>query len=140
MQIELIRLDQDFHLQATNESGATLESDGAMEIGGHNKGLRPMQMVLAALGSCSTIDVIHMLRKMRQQLDDIKVTITAEREKDKVPALFSDIHVHFRLFGPVAENKAQKAVNLSMEKYCSVKKLLEPTANITWSWEVRENA
>ncbi|MCB0556203.1 MAG: OsmC family protein [Phaeodactylibacter sp.] len=136
MKIELNRLDQDFHLQATNESGVTLESDGAAEIGGHNKGLRPMQMVLAALGSCSAIDVIYMLRKLRQQLNDIKVTVTAEREKDKVPALFAEIHVHYILFGPIEEKKAEKAVNLSMEKLCSVKKLLEPTAKISWSWEV----
>jgi putative redox protein len=136
MKIELARLDQDFHLEAVNETGARLESDGAPDIGGHNLGLRPMQMVLAALGSCSAIDVILMLRKQRQQLDDIKVTVTAEREKDKFPALFTDIHVHYRLYGPIAPNKAERAVNLSMEKLCSVKKLLDATAKITWSWEV----
>lgn len=139
MKIVLKRLDQDYHLQAVNETGATVESDGAPDIGGHNKGLRPMQMVLAALGSCSAIDVIYMLRKLRQQLDDIQVIVTAEREKDKTPSLFTDIHVHYLLSGPVQEKKAERAVNLSMEKLCSVKKLLEPTAKITWSWEVREN-
>lgn len=139
MKIVLKRLDQDYHLQAVNETGATVESDGAPDIGGHNKGLRPMQMVLAALGSCSAIDVVYMLRKLRQQLDDIQVTVTAEREKDKTPSLFTDIHVHYLLSGPIQEKKAERAVNLSMEKLCSVKKLLEPTAKITWSWEVREN-
>ncbi len=139
MKIVLKRLDQDYHLQAVNETGATVESDGAPDIGGHNKGLRPMQMVLAALGSCSAIDVIYMLRKLRQQLDDIQVIVTAEREKDKTPSLFTDIHVHYLLSGPVQEKKAERAVNLSMEKLCSVKKLLEPTAKITWSWEVRES-
>ena len=83
MKIEIKRLDDAFHLQATNESGLTLEADGAESIGGHNQGMRPMQMVLSALGSCSAIDVIQLLRKQRQQLDDIQLIITAEREKDK---------------------------------------------------------
>ncbi|MCB0570619.1 MAG: OsmC family protein [Phaeodactylibacter sp.] len=139
MKIVLTRLDQDFNFQAANESGATVESDGAPEIGGHNKGLRPMQMVLAALGSCSAIDVVYMLRKLRQQLDDIQVTVSAEREKDKVPSLFTKIHVHYLLTGDVQDKKAERAVNLSMEKLCSVKKLLEPTAEITWSWQVEGN-
>ncbi len=136
MKIELTRLDNAFHIQAMNEAGLTVEADGAESIGGHNKGMRPMQMLLASLGSCSAIDVIHLLRKQRQQLDDISLTITAEREQNKTPSLFTNIHVHYQLFGPLDEKKVQRAVGLSMEKLCSVKKILEKTANITWSWEV----
>ncbi|MCB9264762.1 MAG: OsmC family protein [Lewinellaceae bacterium] len=136
MKIEIKRLDDAFHLQATNESGLTIESDGAEAIGGHNRGMRPMQMVLSALGSCSAIDVLYLLRKQRQQLDDIQLIITAEREKDKTPSLFTDIHVHYKLYGPLDEKKVKRAVDLSMDKICSVKKILEKTANITWSWEV----
>ena len=136
MKIEIKRLDDAFHLQAINESGLTLESDGAEAIGGHNRGMRPMQMVLSALGSCSAIDVILILRKQRQQLEDIHLTITAEREKDKTPSLFTDIHIHYQLYGPLDDKKVKRAVDLSMEKLCSVKLLLEKTANITWSWEV----
>ena len=136
MKIEIKRLDDAFHLQATNESGLTLEADGAEAIGGHNLGMRPMQMVLSALGSCSAIDVILILRKQRQQLEDIHLTITAEREKDKTPSLFTDIHIHYQLYGPLDDKKVKRAVDLSMEKLCSVKLLLEKTANITWSWEV----
>ncbi len=136
MKIEIKRLDDAFHLQAANESGITVESDGAEDIGGHNRGMRPMQMVLSALGSCSAIDVIYLLRKQRQQLDDIRLTVTAEREKGKTPSLFTGIHVHFRLYGPLDEKKVKRAVGLSMEKLCSVKLLLDKTAKITWSWEV----
>ena len=136
MKIEIKRLDDAFHLQATNESGLTLEADGAESIGGHNQGMRPMQMVLSALGSCSAIDVIQLLRKQRQQLDDIQLTITAEREKDKSPSLFTDIHIHYRLHGTMDDKKVKRAVDLSMEKLCSVKLILEKTAKITWSWEV----
>jgi len=135
MRVELTRLDQDFHLQASNEDGLTIESDGSPDIGGHNRGLRPMQMLLASLGSCSAIDVIHLLRKQRQELEDIKITVTGERDTDAIPSPFTAIHVHYVLYGNVAENKAERAVNRSMEKLCSVKIMLDKAATITWSWE-----
>jgi putative redox protein len=135
MRVELTRLDQDFHLQASNEDGLAIESDGSPDIGGHNRGLRPMQMLLASLGSCSAIDVIHLLRKQRQELKDIKITVTGERDTDAIPSPFTAIHVHYVLYGNVAENKAERAVNRSMEKLCSVKIMLDKAAKITWSWE-----
>ncbi len=138
MKIDIHRLDDAFHLQAVNEDGNTLETDGAPEIGGGGKGMRPMQVVLAALGTCSSIDVILLLRKQKQDLKDIKVSIEAEREKDKTPSLFTDIHVHYQLIGAIDDKKAERAVSLSMEKMCSVAKILEKTAKITWSYEVRD--
>lgn len=135
MRIELTRLDEDFHLQAANEDGLTVEADGSPAIGGHNKALRPMQMLLASLGSCSAIDVISLLRKQRQPLDNIKIIVTGEREPDQTPSPFTAIHVHYILFGDIADNKAERAVNLSMEKLCSVKLMLDKAADITWSWE-----
>lgn len=136
MKIDIHRLDDAFHLQAVNEEGNTVETDGALDIGGHGKGMRPMQVVLAALGTCSSIDVILLLRKQKQDLKDIRVSIEAEREKDKTPALFTDIHVHYQLFGAIDDKKAERAVSLSMDKMCSVGKILEKTAKITWSYEV----
>ncbi|HBH25163.1 MAG TPA: osmotically inducible protein OsmC, partial [Cytophagales bacterium] len=106
------------------------------KIGGSNKGMRPMQLLLVGIGSCSSIDVISILKKMKQPLEDIKITVTAEREENKAPALFTDIHVHFRMYGEMDEEKAERAVHLSMEKYCSVTRILEKTANITWSYEL----
>lgn len=138
MKIDIHRLDDAFHLQAVNEEGNTVETDGAPDIGGHGKGMRPMQVVLAALGTCSSIDVILLLRKQKQDLKDIRVSIEAEREKDKTPALFTDIHVHYQLFGAIDDKKAERAVSLSMDKLCSVGKILEKTAKITWSYEVVE--
>jgi putative redox protein len=135
MKVELTRLDNDFHLQAANEDGLTVETDGSPSIGGHNKALRPMQMLLASLGSCSAIDVIHLLRKQRQELRDIKVTVTGERDTTKTPSPFTAIHVHYTLYGNIADNKAERAVSMSMEKLCSVKIMLEKAAEITWSWE-----
>lgn len=135
MKVELTRLDDDFHLQAANEDGLTVETDGSPSIGGHNKALRPMQMLLASLGSCSAIDVIHLLRKQRQELRDIKVTVTGERDTTKTPSPFTAINVHYTLYGNIADNKAERAVSMSMEKLCSVKIMLDKAAQITWSWE-----
>lgn len=136
MKIELSRQDDAYHMQAVNEDGCTVDTDSAEKIGGSNKGMRPMQLLLVGIGSCSSIDVISILKKMKQPLEDIKITVTAEREENKAPALFTDIHVHFRMYGEMDEEKAERAVHLSMEKYCSVTRILEKTANITWSYEL----
>ncbi|GHM98533.1 peroxiredoxin [Cytophagales bacterium WSM2-2] len=137
--IELSRIDNDFNLEAVNETGNKILLDGAVSIGGHERGMRPMQTLLAAIGACSAIDVISILRKQREELKDIKITVTGEREKDATPSLYTDVHAHFRLFGKIDKDKAQKAISLTMEKYCSVAKTLEKTAKVTHSFEVIEN-
>lgn len=140
MKIEIQRLDDAFHLRATSEEGNNVETDGAESIGGSNKGMRPMQMLLSSLGSCSSIDVIQFLKKQRQPLKDIHVTLTGERESDAVPSLFTHVHVHYELFGDLDENKVERAVSLSMEKYCSVARILEKTAKITWGYNINKKS
>jgi len=139
MKITLNRLDDAYHMEAVNEDGVKIETDGAPKIGGNNKGLRPMQLLLAAAGSCSTIDVISILRKMKQDLHDIKVEVTGEREANAVPSLFKDIHLHFSFSGNLDEEKVRRAVDLSMTKYCSVVKMLEKTARVTSSFEINNH-
>lgn len=140
MKIEIQRLDDAYHLRATNEEGNSVETDGAESIGGSNKGMRPMQMLLASLGSCSSIDVIQFLKKQRQPLEDIQVTLTGVREPDVTPSLFTEVHVHFALFGDLETSKVERAVSLSMEKYCSVARILEKTAKITWDYTIQKAA
>jgi putative redox protein len=139
MKIQIERLNDAVHLRATNEEGATVEMDGSPAVGGENKGFRPMQMLLAALGGCSTIDIVSILRKQRQSVDDIAITVEGEREPGVEPSLFRTIHVHFTLKGNLDEDKVRKAVDLSMEKYCSVAKTLEQTATITYGFSVRND-
>lgn len=138
MKINIERLDDAFHLRATNDQGNSVETDANPDIGGHGQGMRPMEMLLSSLGACSSIDVIHILKKQRQPLEDIKLELSAEREKDKQPAVFTDIHVAFHLKGALDPEKVERAVNLSMEKYCSVSRILEKTARITWSWTIQQ--
>ncbi len=136
MKIELNRLNDGFHLEATNEQGNTVHLDASPDIGGTGKGMRPMQMLLAAFGGCATIDVISILKKQKQPLRDIKITVTGEREKDAVPSLFVEAHVHFRVYGNLDADKVERAVSLSVEKYCSVGKTLSYKAKISHSFEI----
>lgn len=136
IKIDLARVSDTFHLEAVNDGGNAIHLDASPDIGGTNKGMRPMQLLLAALGGCSSIDLINILKKQKQELNDIKITVTGEREKDAVPSLFTEVHVHFQLFGNIDRDKAEKAVNLSVEKYCSVAKTLEKTAKVTHSFEI----
>lgn len=137
MRIILERQNQAVHLQAVNEEGAKIDIDGAPSIGGENKGLRPMQLLLAGLGSCSTMDIVSILNKQKQDLKDIRILIDGNREKEKTPSLFKDIHVHFIITGNLDEKKVKRAIDLSMNTYCSVSRIIEKTARITYSYEIK---
>lgn len=125
-----------FHFEAANENGNSVHIDASPDIGGTNQGMRPMQMLLAAMGGCSAIDVVNILKKQKQDLKDIKVTVTGEREQGAIPSLFTEVHAHYKLFGNLDKDKADKAVSLAVDKYCSVAKTLEKTAKVTYSFEI----
>jgi putative redox protein len=139
MRIELKRLDDAFHFEATSETGNIALMDAGENIGGHNKGVRPMQMLLMGLGGCSAIDIVLILKKQRQVIEDFTISIDGEREKDKEPSLWQTIDVHFKFKGQIDRDKAERAVQLSLEKYCSVSKTLEIAgAKIIWKVSVNE--
>lgn len=136
MKISIQRLNDAVHMEAKNEDGITLQMDGTGEIGGINGGFRPMQMLLAAAGGCSAIDVVGILKKQRQNPDDLKIEVTGDRVSVGSYSEFKSIHIHFILTGDLDENKVSKAIDLSLTKYCSVSKTLEKTAKITSSFEI----
>lgn len=118
-------------------SGHTVTMDGAPDQGGRNMGARPMEMFLLGLGGCASFDVISMLKKGRQQVDDCRVEIEAER-KDEIPAVFSKMHIKFVVSGrQLKESQVQRAVQLSAEKYCSASIMLEAAGvELTHSYEI----
>lgn len=136
MRVTLERQNQAVHFTATTGSGGTVQVDGAPSVGGLGLGARPMELVLTALGSCSAIDVVSILQKQRQPVEGFRVTVEGEREQGKEPSLFTDVHVRFEATGQVDPAKMAEAVRLSMEKYCSVTRILEKTARVTWSHAV----
>jgi len=139
VKIEIERVDADFRMEAKNEIGSAIHMDAGSSDGGHDSGMRPMQLLLAAMGGCSAIDLIAILRKQREPLNDLKITVTGEREQGVVPALYTAVHAHFKLFGKIDPAKAERAVALSVDKYCSVAKTLERSAVVTHSFEIINN-
>jgi putative redox protein len=138
MNLTLSRLSAPFHFSIKNESGNTVETDASIEIGGSDAALRPMELLLAGLASCSSIDIVLLLQKMRQPLIDIQVDIKAERKHDETPSLFERIHLHFILTGSLEKDKVEKVLNMSIDKYCSVAKIIEKTCPISWDFEIKE--
>ena len=136
MKIIIKRTDDDFAMEAKNEDGNVINMDGPPQLGGHNSGFRPTQLLLAAVGGCSAIDVLMILKKQKQKIDSFEIEVDGEKEKVEEYSLFRDITIHFKLKGEIDLEKAERAVQLSIEKYCSVSKTLEPTAKINYKVSV----
>ena len=121
-----------------SESGHAVVMDASPDVGGRNLGPRPMEMLLLGTGCCSSIDVILILQKMRQQVSDCYVEIEAERAESE-PKVFTKIHLHFVVKGrDIKAEAVEKAVKLSAEKYCSASIMLGATAAMTHDFEVIE--
>jgi putative redox protein len=131
MNVALKRIDDHMHFEVSNHHGATAQVDG----GPDRKGLRPMEMLLGALASCSAFDAVHILKKQKQEIHDFSVKVSGTRPDEGQVKPFTAIHAHFVLSGPVDPKKAEKAVTLAMEKYCSVSATLHPQVRITHSVE-----
>lgn len=124
--------------EASADSGHTIVMDGPPDLGGRNRGSRPMEVVLMGTGACSAADVVSILAKSRQDATDCVVELDAERAQT-VPKVFTRIHMHYVVTGRNLKNDAvARAVNLSAEKYCSATRMLNKTAEITHDFEVRE--
>jgi putative redox protein len=131
--IKLSRVSGEYGFEASDEYGHTVRMDSSSESGGENFGVRPMQMLLMGLGGCSAIDVIAILRKQRQDVQKYEMVINGEREAGKEPSLWQNIELEFHLYGIIDEDKANKAVELSLGKYCSVAATLyKADADIKW--------
>jgi putative redox protein len=124
--------------EATSSTGHKVMMDASPEVGGEDKGSRPMELLLMGLGGCSGIDVTMMLEKGKQDVKACEMEITSERA-DGVPAVYTKINLHFKVTGTdLNEKKVARAVELSADKYCSVSKMLEKTAQMTHSYEIIE--
>jgi len=135
MQVDLKRVDNDYHIEAAGTSNVVVNIDGSPSIGGHNKGARPMELILMGLGGCASMDVISILKKQKQEIESYYVTVEAERV-DETPAVFKSINVHFKVSGKLDESKLKRAIDLSMDKYCSVSAMLRDKIVISYSYEL----
>lgn len=126
---------EDLSFVGESSSGHQVMMDG----NSGDKAPSPMEMVLIAAGGCSAIDVVSILRKGRHQVTDCEVKLTSKR-REEAPRLFTDINLHFIVSGKALTDKiAERAVQLSAEKYCSVSLMLGKAANITHSFEIKDS-
>lgn len=133
-----VKLIEGVSFVGQSESGHSVVMDGPPDSGGKNLGIRPMEMLLIGLGGCSSFDVVHILRKARQQITDCVADLSAERAATD-PKVFTKIHLHFTVTGRNLDPKrVEQAVNLSAEKYCSASVMLGKTAQITHDFEIVE--
>jgi len=136
MLIKLRKLADPLHFEAINEAGRTVEMDAKVASGGTGKAMGPMETLISALGGCSSIDIVLLLKKFKQDLINMEVEIQADRDPDHIPSLFIRIHAHYRLYGELDPKKVEKAISLSIEKYCSVSQILKKTVPITYSFTI----
>lgn len=129
MNIKLESTHGELNFKGTNDRGQSLQ------FSGNKESVSPMEAVLMAAAGCSAIDVEIFLKKMRQSFTNIEVEVKGTRV-DAVPSIFSDIHLHYKIYGDVKLDKAEKAVSMSMDKYCSVSIMLQKGVNMTHSFDV----
>jgi len=129
MKINLESIHGDLNYKGTNERGQSFQ------FSGNKESVSPMESVLMAAAACSSIDIEIFLKKMRQSYDRVEVSVEGTRV-DAVPSIFSDIHLHYKIYGDVKPDKAQKAVEMSMDKYCSVSIMLSAGVKMSHSHEV----
>lgn len=117
-------------------SGHAVMMDGAPEYGGRNIGIRPMEMLLIGLAGCTGFDVVQILKKGREPISGCEVEVEAERATED-PKVFTKIHLAYRISGRgLSQAKAERAVTLSKEKYCSASIMLGATAQMSYSLEL----
>lgn len=125
MKIEIKRANRAVHYEASAPSSPVkINIDGSPSMGGEELGVRPMELILMALGSCSVFDLINILEKQRQDVEDVRIEVNGNR-RDEAPNVFTDIHIKFFLSGnDINLTKAEKAAELAVKKYCSVHDML----------------
>jgi len=114
---------------------ATNEKGHEVKLSGDGTAVGPMESVLMAIAGCSTIDIVMILEKMRQPLEHIEVEVESER-RDEIPKTFTKVNLHYKLKGNLKKNKVEQSINSSLEKYCSVSKMIEKSAEITSTYEI----
>lgn len=136
--MQVTRTEGDYGFTATDANNHTLRMDIPVDKGGTGNGFRPMQVLLAGLGGCSAVDVVSILKKQRQDLQNLSISIDGEREPGKEPSLWQEAALVFELTGTIDDDKAYRAVELSINKYCSVAETLRQ-AGAKLEWRVLVN-
>lgn len=135
MKVELNRISEPFHFQGKGESDHVINIDSSPAIGGQDKGVRPMELLLMAIGGCASIDFGLILKKQRQKLEKYRIEISGIRKENEAKS-FDSIQLLFLIKGSFDEDKINRAIELTTTKYCSVLLSLDPSITITTQFEI----
>lgn len=137
MKIDITRKNENVLFEVKSGSNAIAFVDGSTEIGGVDGGIRPMEMVLAAVATCSAFEIVNILKKQRQRIDVFTISVEGKREKKQTSNPFSQIHIVFNLEGEISAQKANRAADLAINKYCSAKASLHPDIKVTFDINIK---
>jgi putative redox protein len=111
--------------------GGNFKIDAAEEVGGQGNGVRPKALMLTSLAGCTGMDIVSLLKKMRAEVDNLEIDVTGELT-DEHPKFYNNVHVEYRFYGnQFKKDKIEKAVNLSVERYCGVMEMFRQFAKVT---------
>ena len=130
MKIKLTHKSE-YHSKIENQNGNSIEIDNKSDL--NPKGVSPMELLLMGVAGCSSIDIISILKKQKQEFSNLYIEVEGKREGKELPSLFKKIHAKVFIEGKVDSKKVYRASELSFTKYCSVSKTLESSADITFS-------
>ncbi len=136
MEVSLKQVNDAVHFEGRGQiPNVSVQIDGPESIGGVDAGVRPMELVLMALGSCSALDFVTILKKQKQKLQQLDIRVIGKRREES-PRIFTDIHLIFEMHGDLDQVKAEKAAELAVKKYCSVHDMLV-AGGITITYELK---
>ncbi len=131
-----VTLMKEMQFTGSASSGHTLNMDAEEQSGGRNAGFRPMELLLVGFGGCSGMDVISILRKKRQAVSGFEINVKGEKT-DSYPKIYKTVHIEYVVTGKNLEKAAvERAIALSLEKYCSVGATLAKSGTITHSYKI----
>lgn len=134
--LSLTKINDQVLFEAQNERGHTVRVEGNQPLGGTNSTPSPVEYLVIAHMSCAAIEIVELCRKMRQPLSHIDVKSRTVQAEDQIPAIITEIHLHFKLYGHIKPEKAAKIINLAVEKYCTISRMIDKVAHITTSFEI----
>lgn len=130
-----ITLVKDMQFVGSADSGHAVVMDAPLSVGGHNTASTPMELLLSAFGGCTGMDVISILRKKKQSVSSFEMNVEGEKAKEH-PHKYTSVHIEYMLTGKdIAEEAVTRAIQLSLEKYCSVGATIS-SAKITHSYRI----
>lgn len=131
MKVRLEKVGAAAFAARADESGAELVLDGKPEIGGEGRGMRPTELFLTGLAGCAAMDVVHILARQREPLEHLAIEIEGDKTAQP-PTRFTAVRIKFIARGAVDPHKLERAVALSVDKYCTVRNTLDPALDLSW--------